>query len=653
MKRTIKYLSFLGLIPFLSITTISCVKQAKENNNKNQLISQFKQLIFILNSFDLDNKKLESKIIKAIEKSDFNKISNINLELTIKFLTRIKNELKTKTIDQLNKEDKLDILTKIKVHLASLNLIELVNIVDELVNKLNQKEEIKNTHKDKIEKNKDNIVEIDDSKLEILESKYIPNQHNYPDYVKNFKTVSAEEIYKELYDRTFSIKFLVKLKDDGLLSNGTGTGWLLDYHKYKGQNKYKLFLATNLHVLADFSNSLTDKQNKEFNYYDPSGNKVIGLGLGKADNVTDFSRKNNNWKSETNIANYYLNNQQFKDYIGIDLWNTNTYSDAISESKIVFGAVDFMNKQAISKYQDMIQKDALSYYNYKKANGLNEQEKISWNDFFKTKNIPIMVDFGVFEVDIDLDKADKTLKLWVENAVSGLDRYLLRLSKTEILPNQDKKISKYLQTTDYVSALFKKDQTNKNLYNAKDIYIAGYPNNSYRSVWMQNNPVERNSSTLTSNWRSPTNDKTFAFANEVEEKAGTGLNFNIHDNYWHRVFATFYGYQYNINFSSLYYGASGSLAYNEFGQMIGIYNNVKSNVEFGDLLQSATIAPFLQSDNIKVGDNIIYAYNLIDGTDKTKYKYQKSSFRENLQKLYPNGFSDGLKSTKLFDDIFN
>lgn len=334
MKRTIKYLSFLGLIPFLSITTISCVKQAKENNNKNQLISQFKQLIFILNNFDLDNKKLESKIIKAIEKSDFNKVSNINLELTIKFLTRIKNELKTKTIDQLNKNDKLDILTKIKVYLALLNLIELVNIVDELVNKLNQKEEIKNTHKDKIEENKDNIEDIDDSKLEILESKYIPNQHNYPDYVKNFKTVSAEEIYKELYDRTFSIKFLVKLKDGGLLSNGTGTGWLLDYHKYKGQNKYKLFLATNLHVLADFSNSLTDEQNKEFNYYDPSGNKVIGLGLGKADNVTDFSRKNNNWKSETNIANYYLNNQDFENYLRNDFWSINKFLKVFQNPKL-------------------------------------------------------------------------------------------------------------------------------------------------------------------------------------------------------------------------------------------------------------------------------------------------------------------------------
>nr|WP_307917009.1 hypothetical protein [Mycoplasmopsis bovis] len=57
---------------------------------------------------------------------------------------------------------------------------------------------------------------------------------------------------------------------------------------------------------------------------------------------------------------------------------------------------------------------------------------------------------------------------------------------------------------------------------------------------------------------------------------GIPSNAKINDNYWNRVMASWYGYQYNINFSSLYYGASGSLAYNEFGQMIGIYNAVSA-----------------------------------------------------------------------------
>nr|WP_307923898.1 hypothetical protein [Mycoplasmopsis bovis] len=58
-------------------------------------------------------------------------------------------------------------------------------------------------------------------------------------------------MYKELYDRTFSLKYLTKLSNGEPLSNGSGTTWLLDYHKYTNQkDKYKLFFATNLHVLA-------------------------------------------------------------------------------------------------------------------------------------------------------------------------------------------------------------------------------------------------------------------------------------------------------------------------------------------------------------------------------------------------------------------
>ncbi len=46
--------------------------------------------------------------------------------------------------------------------------------------------------------------------------------------------------------------------------------------------------------------------------------------------------------------------------------------------------------------------------------------------------------------------------------------------------------------------------------------------------------------------------------------------------------------------------------------------------------------------DIKAIENTIYAYNLIDGSNKSIYKNQKNSFRENLKTLYPKcGFSDG------------
>ncbi|WP_434343758.1 DUF31 family protein [Mycoplasma sp. 06067-C1-B144P-99-0482-3] len=653
MKKSLKYLSSLSLI-LVPLVTISCTHTNKikpgfiptiNSSNKKDIIdlnNQLEEFKSILENNPRIDKKLKDKIVKKLTEINTKSISLNNLANIKNILFELKN-----FSNNFNSDNLLSFLKKVKKLLLELEINELVNEVDQHINNMTNDKQ-----------NNQPIINADSNVEDkfIEGSVYSPANHSYPEFANKFTTVLAEEIYKELYDRTFSIKFLTKLNNGGSLSNGTGTGWLLDYHKYNNENKYKLFLATNLHVLSEFSNSLTEEQNKELNYYDPSNNKVIAIGLGKAENVNDFSSKNNNTQTTNWTANYYLSSSEFSEYIKNDPWSqlsSHTLSSAISKPKLVFGAVDFMNNYATSKYDKTIYESAISYYDTKK-DSLNEDEKIAWDDFLKTKKAPIMVDFAVFEIDIDLSKADHTLKLWIENAVDGLNRYLKRLEKTDNLPNQNKEISKHLQTTDYTSSLFRKDESDKNLYNAKDIYIAGYPTNQSRSYWMQNNPVERNLDKLTIHSRtSKTNKETFAYPNEFETSIGFVPNFGIRDNYWHRVFATFYGYQYNVNFSSLYYGASGSLAYNEFGQMIGIYNNVRSNVEFGDLLQHATIAPFLQSDNIKVGDNVIYAYNLIDGTDKTRYKYQKSSFRENLQKLYPNGFSDNSKSTKLFDNIFN
>ncbi|UZK64076.1 DUF31 family protein [Mycoplasma mycoides subsp. capri] len=651
MKKSLKYLSSLSLI-LVPLVTISCTHTNKikpgfiptiNSSNKKDIIdlnNRLEEFKSILENNPKIDKNLKDKIIKITKEINSKSISSNKLSNINNILSEIKN-----FSNDFNSDNLLSFFKKVKELLLELEINELINEVDQHINKITNDE-----------KNNQPIINADSN----VEDKFIegfvysPANHSYPKFINKFTTVSAEEIYKELYDRTFSIKFLTKLNNGGSLSNGTGTGWLLDYHKYNNENKYKLFLATNLHVLSEFSNSLTEEQNKEFNYYDPSNNKVIAIGIGKAENVNEFSSKNNKTDFQNKITKYYLSNQDFKSYSQIDYSNSNSeLTTAISEPKIVFGAVDFMNRKAVEKYDDAIKQSAEGYYNYKKAN-LNDDEKIAWEDYFKTKNIPIMVDFAVFEIDVDLNKTDDTLKSWINDAIKGLDKYLERLKNTNNLPNQDKNISNYLQSKDYISALFTKDNNSNNLYNAKDIYIAGYPANNKTTYWMKNNPTERSSDKSDIDWRtSKSNKEIFGFANEFESSISIGLNFGIFDNYWHRVFANFYGYQYNVNFSSLYYGASGSLAYNEFGQMIGIYNGVKSNVEFGDLLQSATIAPFLQSDNIKIGDNVIYAYNLIDGTDKTRYKYQKSSFRENLQKLYPNGFSDGLKSTKLFDNIFN
>ncbi|TQF40187.1 MIP family Ig-specific serine endopeptidase [Mycoplasmopsis bovis] len=613
-----------------------------ENTANNELIAKVNSLFKLLNSSSqkINDDSAEAKTLKNKIETNINDLKSFDLS--------------TLSADQLNN------------YINALQL--LINQANSFINKNNSE----NINHNKME-NESGTPKIDKLPSEPINKPSIPfdpsniptfpnfpfnrfnnqDKHKYPEHHTKFKTVDSKTLYKELYDRTFSLKYLTKLSNGEPLSNGSGTTWLLDYHKYTNQkDKYKLFFATNLHVLARFSNSLEESVQKRLNYYDPTGDKVIAVALGKSANVTNFDQKTNKTTSNGySPATYFTNSSEFINYEKLSNITSAKETSAISEPKLVFAAVDFMNDEAIKNIQSGLNESTEQYKNYKTKSGEIEHYKTAYDDFDSKKKVPITVDFAVFEVDVDLEKADETFKNWINDAIKGLDSYIDRLDKTNYLPNQDKNISKYMQTTDYVSASYDKSNQN-NLWNAKDIYIAGYPSQGNNATWMQNNPTERNSDSITSYKTGLKNKDTFAFATgSIEEKIGIPSNAKINDNYWNRVMASWYGYQYNINFSSLYYGASGSLAYNEFGQMIGIYNAVSARVDYGDLLQSGGIAPFLQSSDIKAIENTIYAYNLIDGSNKSIYKNQKNSFRENLKTLYPSGFSDGTKKTKLFDSF--
>lgn len=83
------------------------------------------------------------------------------------------------------------------------------------------------------------------------------NKYKYFEYVFKFKVVDLKILYKELYDRIFLFKYLIKFLNGDFLSDGIGIVWLFDYYKYINLgNKYKLFLGINLYVLVRFSNLL-------------------------------------------------------------------------------------------------------------------------------------------------------------------------------------------------------------------------------------------------------------------------------------------------------------------------------------------------------------------------------------------------------------
>lgn len=656
MKSNKKLLfSSILLTSFLPFSIVSCVQKGKNNDEakKQELSIKIDAKISELNTLDKQTSEPKYSEVNAQIKVELAKHNNKSLkDLTVKELTRIFSDL-TVFIATVNQRIKtINDLTK-----------------PELGEPSNPDKGNDNGSQKPPKEGYDNIPFPPTNKPELPVSPptfpKIDNssKHTYPKYASKFKKVDSNVLYNEIFDRTFALKFATKQANGGFISNDKGTGWLLDYHQYKSNpNKYKLFIATNLHVIGNFSNSLSDELNKKLNYEDPVKDKVVAVALGKAKSKpTQFEAlPNNTANQEANknqwIAKYYTNSNELVDYDKREGVTDTVQSSAISEPKIVFAAYDFMKKESMQKYQADLQKSAEQWHEYLKNSGEIDEDykKPMFDAYFKgDKHIGVMVDFAVFEVDVDLSSAPEELKQWVNNAIKGLDNYIDRLKKTEILPNQNKEISKYMLTTDYVSAA-KNEKNENNLYNIQNIFIGGYPFGHKHGMWVINNPIERNSENITSYNRSPVNAKTFALpADNHESKLEFGNNLGIYGNTWRKLMAQWYGYHHNINFSSLYYGASGSLVYNEFGQMIGIYDAVRANVNSGDLLQGGGFAPFIQSSDINgVTGDTLYAYNLIDGTDKSKFAHQSNSFRENLRIIYPNGFENGEKTTKLFDKGF-
>ncbi|BAP01341.1 LppD family lipoprotein [Mycoplasmopsis californica HAZ160_1] len=476
------------------------------------------------------------------------------------------------------------------------------------------------------------------------------NGHTYPEFVNNFQKIKEEEAYKEIYDRSFSIKFGVQ-QNTSYLTTDSGTGWLLDYAKLN-DNKYKLFIATNLHVIGELSNTLDTNIAKELNYDDKrSGFKADGVALGKALNLTDFSAKNNNFNyGDPKYAVKYLSNSE---KIASEDKNNTTKTEGISSPKLIFAGYDFINQDEIQKFQEPIKqiiKERISYL--EKENSITDEndESVEVNVLKKSlKNndfIPFYTDFAVLEVEVDFSKLGEPNSKMFKDAIQALDKYLKR-NKELNLPNQDKKISEYMQTTDYVSAGRLND--GNSLTNSQQLYIAGYPKNSgaLHPVWSRNNPIERNSNEKWDN-RAPINKDAFALStNNFEEKVS--VNYQPWTKAFGRTLIEHYGFNMRINFSSLYYGASGSLVYNDFGQMVGAYSQVAGNVNFGDLSKTAGFTPLLLSKDYQAGENTIFAYNLIDGSNKSLFPKQTKSYRENLKKIYPNGFDGSIKTTALFE----
>ncbi|WP_406614358.1 MIP family Ig-specific serine endopeptidase [Mycoplasma corogypsi] len=494
----------------------------------------------------------------------------------------------------------------------------------------------------------------------------------YPSYASAYTEIPAKELYKEIWDRTFSLKYGFNENDYDehgqpkvfkVREGSQGTAWLLDYHKNKNNNKIKLFLATNLHVLGNFSNALPTELLKKFNYDDPSGNSVFTLSLGKTPNEPSYEPIPNR-----SIMENVSKRGGFATFINIFDKDSNPNSE--NSAKLIFAGFDFMSKEVRDEYREpglkrfSAELDRLREQ-YSKPEWLGAEDAVRRLDALEKyqnskpeadRAIPFYVDFGVIEVEINLDTANETLKGWINKATAAVDKYLLRMQQNN-LPNHTFGSKNPLMDIDTVSkargAGADSPLFDTALGNSKYVYVAGYPAYDKNTYWVQNNPTNRYDNEEVSYQRlGLPNAKLFNnLKGFVESKIETG-NYSIYTSVWRKPMLEWYGFYSNLNFTTIYGGSSGSVAYNEFGQILGIYALTNSSAVFEDLMESGSgYAPLAQNYNISAGTHTVYAFNLIDGSDKSKYPDQARSFRENLAEIYPNGFEDGTFNTALFDNF--
>ncbi|EFF41740.1 MIP family Ig-specific serine endopeptidase [Mycoplasmopsis alligatoris] len=458
------------------------------------------------------------------------------------------------------------------------------------------------------------------------------------------------ELYDAIYKRTFAVSFVTNDVDANdnkitkLSSMNEGTTWLFDYYKYKQVNKYKLFFATNLHVASAIRNTLENNKTELFDYSDDvksSDGKLsstLGLNLGRS------KVSNRNFSSHNDKTSLGAFSEAAKFYTNIQNDSGSAKNEAmLTPPKMVFAATGFMNDEDEKGYINKLKEKAKNYEitdeNAKKIIRDNYQKATYYKDFV------------VFEIDVDLTKDNsdsKEFSSWIQEAINSFEN-IKSYTKNNDVPNHDRGDIPYV-SYDYASMFHAPKRKIYKIFNNYDkanhsaemAYILGYPKD-VKQYAVRNNNSERYNTKNT--WSVTSLGHTNGFG---------GSNVSFNSDIWNRPFANHYGFNSGLNFSSLYYGASGSMVTNEYGLPLGIYSSVNASVNSTEISKNGGYTNFVQNFDIPFYDipNAVYsAHNLIDGSDKRLYPRQRTSYRENLRFLYPNGFenSEDSKKTAIFD----
>lgn len=397
----------------------------------------------------------------------------------------------------------------------------------------------------------------------------------------SFSKITQQQAIEKLKNRSFSVGFGFKEKSEQVYDNYTGTAWLFDYAFDQNKQNIVLFLATNLHVYNRQTNTLSEQDKAKFPEYgtnEDSKNTNFFLGVPQTNINTNPIPNNTTPSLETNRPKLYSN---LPDSVS-DKQGSTSIGDILGNPQTVFAAIDIFDSASNSQLKRTAAVAPGSEYT---------DQKLGF-------------DFAIFAVEIKYSQLSSTthkeLKEHIDNAIKSFD--------------DDIKILKHDQDTLYIPFDYATSYNENQRRNLKPerIYIGGYPKVSNTApVFMTNTSTDL--------------DHTITY-----ERNTFSNNLVVNPVFDSKRATVPFGYSFNVKNSSLYYGASGSMVLNEYGVPVGIYSTVENTESPSDLSKRGG---FIQLILTKDAPGTSYAYNLIDGSDKTKTPKQEKSYRQNLGKL--------------------
>lgn len=429
--------------------------------------------------------------------------------------------------------------------------------------------------------------------------------------------ITEQDAYKKLEDRSFAIGFnsvdYVKDPNDGDKINTsvvpfepTGTGWLLDY-AWKGgikdSDELMLYIATNAHVYARAFNAMDEKYKTKFpEYFTQEDQKQaridsFSLAIPKENANLNAIASGTSYGQENSLI-YFLNTEP-----------TSVFDLEKGSKKLHFVGKDlFSNPRTVFVALNIFDND-------------DNKKLIDQNNNQANRKL-IGKDFAVFGIKVQYKKlmekatSDNNLKLLLEHiqkAMQSIDNDIVKFKNNQYY-NHDQNDVPYL-SVDYPSAWADKNKGKEDpnvSLNIERAYILGFPTVSNRQMLWRNYPLGSN------------------IPQDVFNGASFFKGLPIDKPLDENTQASGFGFNAYVDYSSLSFGASGSLVINEYGLPIGIYSTVRSNGDEKDINNQGgfTFLVQVRDDNEKGP-----AHNLIDGTDKAKFPKQEKSYRQNLQWL--------------------